>query len=455
MNIVVLNGSPKGDLSISMAYFKYIQSQFPNHNYKTFHVGQMIKKIEKKPAYFSEIISEIRSADGLIWVAPVYTFVVPSQLMRFIELIFENKVAKYFKGKYATTITTSAHFFDHTAHNYLHGISEDLKMNYRQGYSADMQDLLKPEGRRRLLQFAEHYFQAIKERRPSEIKYGPVTGKIGEYKPEAVETVPESGRKRIVLLTDVRQGDVNLNRMIAVFNKVVPNPVEVINLNEMNIKGGCLGCIKCGYENKCIYTDDVQPVYEGRLMTADAIVFAGAVRHRFLSARWKMLLDRWFYNGHCPKLQGRKAGFLISGPLRQNANLRQILEGRLEIWKLFETGFVTDEYKTSAEITTFIKKFAEDLIWAVENDVKKPETFLGVGGRKIFRDLVYKMKFVFWADHQFYKVHDHYDFPQKELKLKVVNTVFPQLMKVPSFRKKMQQDMTTFMVKPFERFTRK
>jgi len=91
----------------------------------------------------------------------------------------------------------------------------------------------------------------------------------------------------------------------------------------------------------------------------------------------------------------------------------------------------------------------------VENDVKKPETFLGVGGRKIFRDLVYKMKFVFWADHQFYKVHDHYDFPQKELKLKVVNTVFPQLMKVPSFRKKMQQDMTKFMVKPFERFTRK
>ena len=85
-----------------------------------------------------------------------------------------------------------------------------------------------------------------------------------------------------MILTDVRKGDVNLNRMIEVFIKVVPNPVEVININEMTIKGGCLGCVKCGYENKCIYTDDVQPVYQGRLMTADAIVFAGAVRYRFL-----------------------------------------------------------------------------------------------------------------------------------------------------------------------------
>jgi len=73
MKIVALNGSPKGNLSISLAYFQYMQAQFPDHSYKIFPVGQRIKKIEKQPAYFSEIMKEIAAADGIVWVAPVYT----------------------------------------------------------------------------------------------------------------------------------------------------------------------------------------------------------------------------------------------------------------------------------------------------------------------------------------------------------------------------------------------
>ena len=146
------------------------------------------------------------------------------------------------------------------------------------------------------------------------MKYGPLKKKIPEYKPGRIKASEKTGRQQIVLLTDVRHEDLNLNRMIDVFLQVMPQPVKVININSLNIKGGCLGCVRCGYNNQCVYNDDIRSVYQDNLMTADAIVFAGTVQHQFLSARWKMFLDRLFYNGHCPKLKGRKA--LVTGASR-------------------------------------------------------------------------------------------------------------------------------------------
>ena len=45
-------------------------------------------------------------------------------------------------------LTTSIHFFDHTAHEYVNGICDDLGMKYVDGYSAAMYDLLQEEERR-------------------------------------------------------------------------------------------------------------------------------------------------------------------------------------------------------------------------------------------------------------------------------------------------------------------
>ncbi len=452
MKIIVLNGSPKGKLSISLMYLKYIETQFPENSYKIFNIGQRIKKIEKSPDVFSEIMEEIGSADGIFWVTPVYTMMVPSQLMRFVELVFERDAKKYFHGKYATAITTSEHFYDNVAHNYLHGVSEELMLKYQPGYSAEMDNLLNEKNRQQFIRFADHFFKSIKENRPMEIKYDPVKREVTEYKTGEVKNVPKTGSKSITLVTDATDTDVNLNRMIDVFIKAAPHPVELININDLTIKGGCLGCLRCAYDNVCVYNDDVKPVYQDKLMKTDAIVFAGTIGHQFLSARWKMFLDRFFFNGHCPKLQGKKAAFLISGPLRQLPNLRYMLESRMEIWKLFCAGFVTDELNNSEDITANINRLAEDISWAVENNIEKPATFLGVGGRKVFRDLIYKLKFIFISDHKFYKKNKHYDFPQKEIKFKVLNGILRPMMKVPSIRKKIQKNINKIMVKPFERY---
>jgi hypothetical protein len=49
---------------------------------------------------------------------------------RFIELITERGVQDAFAGKYTATLSTSIHFYDHTAHNYMHAVCDDLNMKY-------------------------------------------------------------------------------------------------------------------------------------------------------------------------------------------------------------------------------------------------------------------------------------------------------------------------------------
>jgi len=60
MKIVVLNGSPKGPVSVTMQYVSYIAKRHPEHDLKVFHVAQKINGLVKDPGRFEAIIEEIR-----------------------------------------------------------------------------------------------------------------------------------------------------------------------------------------------------------------------------------------------------------------------------------------------------------------------------------------------------------------------------------------------------------
>lgn len=127
MKIAVLNGSPKGNLSVTLQYVHFIQKKFPQHEMRIFNVAQQIRAIEKEEKTFQEIMEEIKSSDGVLWAFPLYYLLVSSQYKRFIELIWEKKAEGVFKNKYAAVLSTSIHFFDHTAHNYINAISMTSK----------------------------------------------------------------------------------------------------------------------------------------------------------------------------------------------------------------------------------------------------------------------------------------------------------------------------------------
>jgi multimeric flavodoxin WrbA len=451
MRIVVINGSPKGDMSVTMQYLEYIRRNTPEPDFKVYNVGHDIKKIEKKAELFSEIIQEIGNSDGVLWCFPVYILMVPSQVKRFIELIFENKAEGACKDKYATALTTSAHIYDHTAHNYIHAISEDLGMKYVEGFSAEMYDLKKQGERENLLNFAADFLSHIEKDRPAEKKYLPVSYAINEYVPGEIRELPKTGDWKIVLLNDAQNNDLNLRRMIDVFIKTLPNQVDVLNLHEINIRGGCLGCLRCGYDGTCIYMDDVMKIYEEKLLPADAVIYAGSIKDRYLSSRWKMFFDRSFFNGHRSVLQGKYTGFIISGPLRQIPNLRQILQAQAENSRLAQVGLVSDEYDDSGYITSLIGDFASELVWALEKRYRKPATFLGVGGHKTLRDLVKEMKPIFTEDYEFYKEHGLFDFPRQGIHHIAINAVLLPLLRIPEVRKSFQKRLKWGMIMPLKK----
>ena len=138
MNIVVLNGSPSGKDSITLFTVLYLQKHFPDHHYEILHVGQQIRKMEKDHVIWQKTLE---TADLILFCYPVYTFLAPAQLHRFIEMIKENGVD--LSGKYATQVTTSKHFYDVTAHQFIQDNCNDLGMHFIRGLSADMDDLLQ------------------------------------------------------------------------------------------------------------------------------------------------------------------------------------------------------------------------------------------------------------------------------------------------------------------------
>ena len=152
MNFAIINGSPKGNFSITLQSVLYLQKKFPEHQYNILNVGQSIKALEKD---FSKAKEIIENSDVILFSYPVYTFLAPSQLHKFIELLKINKIN--LKGKIATQITTSKHFYDITAHKYIQENAQDFELNYIRGLSADMEDLLTEKGQKDLEKYCFEY----------------------------------------------------------------------------------------------------------------------------------------------------------------------------------------------------------------------------------------------------------------------------------------------------------
>jgi multimeric flavodoxin WrbA len=456
MNITILNGSPKGDESVSMQYILYAKKKHPEHQYTILNVAQLIDKIESKPERFIEICNEIKRADGIIWGFPVYVMLVCSQYKRFVELIFEKQVEKYFNKKYTAVLSTSIHFYDHTAQNYIHGICDDLNMNYFGFFAADSWDLLYPDRRKKWLFFFEKFINAIATNQTTPKCYQALSYRVFQYEPEKVvdpsKMVDSKGRKVLILSEDI-SNLTNLGRMVNTFKNSFLDNVELININDIDIKGPCIGCTKCGYNHECIYKDkdEFTDFWKKKVMQADILIFAGNIKDRFLSSRWKLIYDRAFFNNHTPTIIGKQLGYIISGPLSQIPNLREILQAHVEYQDSNFLGVITDEFGTSAEIDSLLYNFGKSAVeYSLANFVK-PRTFLGEAAMKIFRDDVYgRNRFVFLADHEYYEAHGVYNtFPQNDERAKKLNAKLIPLMKIDKVRNKI--NLKEEFLRPFKK----
>ncbi len=440
MNILVLNGSPKGDYSITLQTVLYLQKLNKKNRFNILNVGQRIKGLEMD---FTPAAEAIKQADVLLFAYPVYTFVAPCQLHRFIELMKEHQVPV--AGKFATQITTSKHFYDVTAHRYIQDNCQDMGMKFVRGLSADMEDLLSKKGQQEARNFWKHFCFCVNNDY-SEPCYNRKTTPV--HKPVSVPaSSTEKNKGNVVIVTDCSPEDKQLNSMISRFRTLLPLKTRVVNIAEYPLRGGCLGCFNCATDGVCIYTDGFDTFLRDEIQTAQSIIYAFTIKDHSMGSRFKMYDDRQFCNGHRTVTIGMPVGYLISGNLSEEENLRTIIEARAQVGGNVLSGVATDEFNPDNDIT----KLADSLMYALENRHSQPQNFYGIGGMKIFRDLIYQMRGMMKADHQFYKEHGQYDFPQKNVGTILKMYMVGALISSPKIKSKMGNKMNEGMLAPYKK----
>jgi hypothetical protein len=165
-------------------------------------------------------------------------------------------------------------------------------------------------------------------------------------------------------------------------------------------------------------------------------------------------------------------GYLVSGAYSNEDNVRMIVEGRAEVGRNFLAGVATDESPLSvtfddtsskvrgmsgisADMTSTdvrIDEMAKKLAYALDNKLIVAQNFLGVGGMKIFRDLIYQMRGMMRADHKFYKKGGYYnDFPQKHWKQSLLMYLVGFMLGNEKIKKKIGNKMNEGMLMPYKK----
>jgi hypothetical protein len=278
---------------------------------------------------------------------------------------------------------------------------------------------------------------------PLPIKKAPLT-----LTPATVPTSDETNKGGdVVIVTDCEEDNKALSDMIDRFRAVLNKKSRVVNIREYPIKGGCLGCFNCAVSAKCIYKDGFEDLLRNEIQSAEAMVYAFSVKDHSMGSRFKMYEDIQFCNGHHTVTMGMRVGYLVNGEYSAESNLQTIIEGRCEVGGNFLCGVATNEGDTDKNID----KMAATLEYALKNKHTQPSNFLGVGGMKIFRDLIFIMQGLMRADHKFYKKHKQYDFPQKQMGRVIAMYLVGSMMASPKVKSKMGNAMNEGMLMPYNK----
>lgn len=445
MNILIINGSPKGKKSVTYQTSRYLEKLYSNQNFNTIHVSQKIKSIERN---FDEIEQAIQKAQLIIFSYPVYTFLAPYQLHRFIELMHDKNIS--LKGKFATQITTSKRFFDITAHKYIEQNLNDFGAHIIEGMSCDMEDLLSEKGQHEAVQFFEKVMFDVENGIHKTHQLPMRKSKKAGYVP-SIENVEKTGEKDVVIITNASESDENLKNMILDFQNACNHKTRVINIRDFNFSGGCIGCMSCSVTGNCIYKDGFEDFLRGEIQNADSIIYAYTIENHYTHSSFKCYDDRQFCNGHRAVTHGMPVGYIISGPYHKESNIQVLVEGRSQVGGVYLCHVVTDETNPKAEILCL----AKTLDYALTHKLERPKNFYAVGGNKIFRDLVYLMQGMMKADHKFYKKTKMYDFPHnnpiKLLQMKLIGSI----INFKPLQKQMKSKMSQFIIMPYDKLIEK
>ncbi|WP_321508033.1 NAD(P)H-dependent oxidoreductase [uncultured Methanoregula sp.] len=449
MKVCVLNGSPKGQESITIQYVRFLEQAFPTHSFVVEDVGQKIHTIETRDGEFTRIIGSVSSADIILFATPVYYMLVPAQFKRFIELVFSRNATAAFDKKYTATMTTSIHFFDHTAHAYLTGIAEDLGMQVLGSFSAKMDDLLDVRHQEELVLFGKTLFESAAENPVIQRRSAPVVAAEQIYRPGPIPLPLDTRGKSVLILTDAAPGS-NLEKMVQRAAACCGRSASIVSFEEAKMKGGCVGCCRCAFDNSCVYDDGFAGFMKNIIIPADIIIFAGTVKDRYFSASFKQFFDRSFFMGHVPVMTGKQIGILAQGPYSRSQPLPEVIAAYTSGQGASLSGIVTDE--DPEQIDDRIDSLIATCIRLANAGYVSPPQFPAIAGHKVMRDEIWGgMRAIFKADDRYYRAHGGYDFPQYQYVRRFRTALLALALSLPPVRKEAEKTMKQHMIQPFAR----
>ena len=440
MKILFVNGSPRGRYSVTLQSCLYLEKRFPQHRFEHLNVGTGIDIFERD---MSGAAAALASAELIIFAYPVYSFLVPSQLHRFIELLKGSGIP--LRDKYVSQLTTSKHFFDITAHRFIEENCRDMGMRVIKGLSADSEDLLSEKGQQEAESFLE-YAVFCAENALYE-KAAPVPSPVPAPYENSFTPVKKDDGFDVVIVGNLADGDESLRAMIKDFDAVFPYRTRFVNLADFPFKGGCLGCLNCTINGKCVYTDGFDSFLEKEIANADAVVYAFTLRDHSMGSRFKMFDDRQFCRGYRAICEGKPSACICSGDLSGETNLLAVLEARCQVGHSFFAG--------AADGADSIQDVSKRLAYALKKELVPPTDFTGAGGMKILRDTVWLERGMMRADHEYFRANGLYDFPQRKL-IKMLRTrILGALMKSPAIRRRIGNRFNDTMLAPYRKILKK
>ena len=175
--VLIASGSPKGEYSLTLQHTRYMLGQEDGVEWRVAHIGEALSPLEYDRTWLEGVIEDIAWCDAIVWTTPVYTMLVPWQLIRLLNLVRDAGRNGVFAGKYATSMLTTFHYYDHLAEEWLRSMSEDLGMFFIEGRTADNTDMLKAEHRASMRFFMHEFLEACRKKAPVQRKSAPLSGR--------------------------------------------------------------------------------------------------------------------------------------------------------------------------------------------------------------------------------------------------------------------------------------
>jgi multimeric flavodoxin WrbA len=305
-----------------------------------------------------------------------------------------------------------------------------MGIRFLDGLSADMDDILSEKGQKQAVDWLEFTLWKY-ERSQFNVK----------------ETTAKKEGRKAVIVSDLLPEDAGLKAMIDRFISVFPYATDIVNIREYPFQGGCLSCFNCASDGKCIYKDGFDTFLRETIHAHDAIIYAFRIKDHSMGSRFKMYDDRQFCNGHRTVTMGSPVGYLVAGRYSAEENLRLLLEARAQVGGNFLAGVASDESDANAAVNAL----AATTAYALDHSYAPPQNFYGVGGMKIFRDLIYTMRGLMREDHKFFKSHGQYDFPQKKWRTSLLMYPVGWLMRNKKLKAKAGNKMNEGMIAPYRK----